>query len=284
MWDCDWDWQGTICVDDRTESLRSPVGVRWRQFGCRVEQPWHQLSYLLLISNLAPLETQVLNQSTNGLHLFLSLGTGIFVSSLPTLLDVRISRWYDFNQRGCVIITRIMNQDLVIWSGWFVPLPTLTLMIFARLLTHKDGIWLLSCKLAKRGKYCRRFLTLSSPPGNKVSWQGQVSDAGCHVMITIIRDIIMTSWHSSPHISYLRAPQRRETGSGKNFWSDLIYFSEICIFIFHFQIRIVTQNVSKFLRLLIVALEISELSHPGPRVGALGPGQLSRAHSEHINT
>ena len=143
---------------------------------------------------------------------------------------VSISRWYDFNQRGCVIITRIMNQDLVIWSGWFVPLPTLTLMIFARLLTHKDGIWLLSCKLAKRGKYCRRFLTLSSPPGNKVSWQGQVSDAGCHVMITIIRDIIMTSWHSSPHISYLRAPQKWETGSGKNFWSDLIYFSEICTF------------------------------------------------------
>ena len=218
------------------------------------------------------------------ISLFLSPWTGIFVSSLPTLLDVRISRWYDFNQRGCVIITRIMNQDLVIWSGWFVPLPTLALMIFARLLTHKDGIWLLSCKLAKRGKYCRRFLTLSSPPGNKVSWQGQVSDAGCHVMITIIRDIIMTSWHSSPHISYLRAPQSRETGSGKNFWSDLIYFSEMCILsstsksaLSHKTFR----NSSVFSSLLSRS---SELSHPGPRVGALGPGQLSRAHSEHINT
>ena len=43
------------------------LGAEWS-----MEQPWHQLSSPLLISNLAPLETRVLNQSTNGLHLSLS--------------------------------------------------------------------------------------------------------------------------------------------------------------------------------------------------------------------
>ena len=43
------------------------LGAEWS-----MEQPWHQLSSPLLISNLAPLETRVLNQSTNGLHTSLS--------------------------------------------------------------------------------------------------------------------------------------------------------------------------------------------------------------------
>ena len=119
------------------------------------------------------------------------------------------------------------------WSSWLIltrmicsPLDTYPWWSSLRRSLTKMGLIVVMQTAARRGKYCRRFLTISSSPGNRFSWQSQVSDAGCHVMITTIRDIIMTSWHSSPHISHLRPLKTRETGSVVRL--KKVYFSEIC--------------------------------------------------------
>ena len=105
------------------------------------------------------------------------------------------------------------------------------------------------------------------------------------------RDDHNNSWHNHDIMTLLTAyflppgttEQRNWIRKKLFFWFDL--FQRIMHFLSSTSKSALShktfRNSSVFSSLLSRS---SELSHPGPRVGALGPGQHSRAHSEHINT
>ena len=244
--------------------------------------------------NLAPLETRVLNQSTNGLHLSLSFSLyllkGWRLSYHHSRLRSMSESLYDFNRWGCVIITRIKHQDLAILILTHpdqddCSFLTLTLLISARLLTHKDGIWL-SCKLAKRGKYCRRFLN------SFFSARQQSLVTGTGVGCWLSRDDHNNSWHNHDIMTLLAAyfSPPGTTQIMRNWIRNKLFF-QFDLFQRNMHCNLILENPLCHTK----RFEIAPSPHlrsrdsrsflvPGPRVGALGPGQLSRAHSEHINT